>query len=140
MIESIIKPKKPKGAKWIYQGPAPGSVTMGYEGHYWEHSEQGITVISALEVVGPGPDDIAKGPEYHISISKNGGRCSRNEARHVCKAFGMQAAEEDNHVPGGFVRNFWMPVNENLIGQECPCKDSEPVMREDKGDFEWRGI
>lgn len=115
-------------------GDAPNA-TMGFEGYYWEYPERGFTVISALEVVNP-----EIGPEYHISISKNRGRCSRNEARFITKCFGMQDAEEDNHVPGGFVRNYWLPVNESLIGKECPCKESEPVMREDKGDFEWRGI
>jgi hypothetical protein len=52
----------------------------------------------------------------------------------------MQDSDEDNHVPGGFVRNFWKPVAEKLIGHVCPCKDNEPEMAENKGDFVWRGI
>lgn len=135
MTESIIKPKEPKGYGWIRAMRLPRETTMGYEGYQWVWPEKGFTVFSALEVVKP-----EIGPEYHLSISKNGGRCSRNEARFITKQFGMQDAEEDNHVPGGFVRNFWLPVNENLIGVECPCKAVEPVMRENKGDFEWRGI
>ena len=55
-------------------------------------------------------------------------------------AFGMTDAEEDNHVPGGFVRNYWLSVAENLIGHECQCKTTEPAIKEDKGDFVWRGV
>ena len=139
MFNSIIKPKQPKGAGWARDPDPPGWVTIGYEGQMWSYPQQGITVISAVEVA-VDTGGYSKGPEYHVSISKAGGRCSRNEARFVLKAFRMQDAEEDNHVPGGFVRNYWLPVNENLTGQECPCKESEPVIRENKGDFEWRGI
>jgi len=99
--------------------------------------------MSAVEVARD-PDDIEKGPEYHVSVSKNIGgivmRASRNEARFVIKAFDMLDADEDNHVPGGQVRNFWKPVAENLIGHVCPCKEEEPAMVEDKGDYIWRGI
>lgn len=138
-MESVIRPKEPKGAGWIHEGLADERFTLGYEGHIWFFAEQGISVISAVEVAHD-PKDIDKGPEYHISISRSGGRCTRNEARFVCKDFGMTDAEEDNHVPNGFVRNFWMPVAENLIGHQCHCKDEEPAMVEDKGDFVWRGI
>ena len=138
-MESIIKPKSPKGSGWVDGGPTPSHVTLGYEGRCWLYPEQGFTVISAVEVA-KDPQDIDKGPEYHVSISRNRQRCTRNEARFVLKAFGMEDADEDNHVPGGFVRNFWMPVAENLVGHVCPCKDDEPAMVEDKGDFVWRGI
>ena len=139
MIESVIKPKTPSGKGWVKGSEVPTICTMGYEAYYWFYEDQGLNVISALEVVND-PDDIDKGPEYHVSVSKTGGRCTRNEARFVLKAFGMQDSEEDNHVPGGFVRNFWMPVAEKYIGHECPCKENEPAMIEDKGDFIWRGI
>lgn len=138
-MESVIKPKTPKGTGWKDGGPTPSQYTLGFEGRYWLYPEQGITVISAVEVARD-PHDIDKGPEYHISVSRNQQRCTRNEARFVLKAFDMEDADEDNHVPGGFVRNFWKPVAENLIGHICPCKDDEPAMVEDKGDFVWRGI
>lgn len=139
MIESIIKPKAPKGSGWIDGGQPSSAFTLGYEGRYWLYPERGLMVISAVEVARD-PDDIDKGPEYHVSVSRNGGRCDRNDARFVLKAFGMEDSDEDNHVPGGFVRNFWKPVAENLAGHVCPCKDHEPSMVEDKGDFVWRGI
>jgi len=139
IAESIIKPKRPTGTGWVDGGPTPSTFTFGYPGQYWFFPERGIAVISAVEVASD-KDDIDKGPEYHISISRNGGRCDRNESRFVLKAFDMQDSDEDNHVPGGFVRNFWKPVAEKFIGHVCPCKDNEPAVVEDKGDFVWRGV
>lgn len=136
---SVIPPKKPSGAGWVYGGAAPLVATMGYEGHYWRYPDRGLLVISAVEVAHD-PHDIAKGPEYHVSVSKGSGRCDRNEARFVRKAFGMEDAEEDNHVPHGRVRNFWLPVAERLIGHECRCKAEEPAIVEDQGDYVWRGV
>ena len=139
-MDSVIAPKEPKGDGWQKGPRAPLEVTLGYEGYYWFYPSQGITVISAVEVA-QDPDDVVElGPEYHISVSKNGGRCSRNEARFVLKAFNMQDAEEDNHVPYGFVRNFWQPVADKYVGHVCPCKATEPAMVENKGDFVWRGL
>lgn len=46
--------------------------------------------------------------------------------------------EEDNHVPYGIARNFWRPLAENLVGIECKCKEEEPAIVEDKGDYVWR--
>lgn len=73
-------------------------------------------------------------------MSKNQRRCTSAEASFVLHHFGLEDAREDNHVPSGMVRNFWRPVNDNLSGYECPCVDEEPAMREDKGDFIWRGV
>lgn len=139
-MESLIKPKSPKGKGWIYLGRCNDNVTMGYEGHAWRYPEQQLYVISALEVAAEHVGG-AQEPHYHISLSKLGWqRADRNEARFVKKCFDMEDSEEDNHVPHGFVRNFWLPVNENLIGKPCPCKNEETLMKENKGDFEWRGI
>ena len=142
-FESLIKPKAPTGDGWKDFGPIPHQFTLGYEGRYWFYPEQSLFVMSALEVAHD-PGDIEKGPEYHVSVSKridgNVVRASSNEAGFVLKAFDLLDADEDNHVPGGKVRNYWKPVAENLIGHICPCKDKEPAMVEDKGDYVWRGI
>ena len=138
-VKSIIQPKRPNGEGWVFGGNTPASVTLGYEGEYWLYPSEGITVISAVEVARD-PGDIEKGPEYHVSVSQNRARIDRNGTRFVLKAFDMTDADEDNHVPNGFVRNFWMPVAEHLRGHVCPCKNEEPAMVEDKGDFIWRGI
>lgn len=143
MIESIIKPKAPKGTGWQYCGRQPDLTGGGFEVQAWYYPDQGFFVLSAVEVARDA-DDIEKGPEYHVSISRRltgiPQRVDRNGARFVLKAFDMENATEDNHVPFGVVRNYWMPVNESLVGHVCPCQDKEPAMVEDKGDFVWRGV
>ena len=136
-MESIIKPKSTAVEGWQLKGRAPEQCTLGYEGYYWLHRSRGLAVISSVEVPYD-QNDIDKGPEYHLSISKNGRRCSSNEARMATRCFDMEHAEEDNHVPYGFVRHFWLPVAEKFIGYECRCKAVEPAIKEDKGDFIWR--
>lgn len=138
-MKSIITPRAPRGKGWRCTGLSPRFFNNGFEAYAWEHTEENFYVISAVEV--PNRD---RGPEYHISVSKQtrfgADRCTRNEAKFVRKAFGMEDAEEDNHVPNGVVRNFWLPVNQSLIGSECPCKDTEQAFRENKGDYVWRGF
>ncbi len=52
------------------------------------------------------------GPEYHISITKNGNqRCSSNEAKFVLKHFDMEHSDEDNRTM--IARHFWVPVADN---------------------------
>lgn len=137
---SAIQPKKPTGKGWSvadwWQIPKP-LAEMGYPVVPYEH-ESGLFVLSAVEVAND-PGQIELGPEYHISISLNGERCSSRSAKWVLKQFGLSDATEDNHVPHGKVRNYWRPVNDKLSGYECPCVDNEPAIREDKGDYIWRG-
>jgi hypothetical protein len=137
---TIIQPKTPLFDGWIELPSPPQFVTMGYDAKVFQHPETGMSVISAVEVVEVEPGSEHLGPEYHISISKRGQRCDLKEARLVLQQFGLEDAEEDNHVPNGKVRNFWRPVADRLSGYQCPCKDNEPAMREDKGDYVWRGI
>jgi len=141
---SIIKPKRPVGAGWIRMQDPPAAVTLGYAGESWYHHDSRIFVITEVEVANDG-DGVNKGPEYHISISRTGAngypsRCTTADALWTVQQFGLDGAEEDNHVPNGVVRNFWRPVAENLVGIECKCKADEPAIVEDKGDFVWRGV
>lgn len=139
VIPSIIKPLTPISPSWRNLGRTAEEHTFGYEGYYWLHSD-GFVAISSVEVVEGGHTDEMM-PHYHLSISKgNQRRCSSADAQFICAQFGMSDALEDNHVPGGFVRNFFMPVAENQRGVLCPCNDNEPAMLEDKGDFVWRGV
>lgn len=140
MIESVIQPLQPGASALGWEAVdanLPALSSMGYPYLMFRHVF-GFGVISAVEVA-KDADGIDRGPEYHLSISKNGGRCTSEEAQFVLKDFGLEGAEEDNHVPSGFVRNFWRPVADHMVGLECACKDSEPKMVEDKGDFVWRG-
>jgi hypothetical protein len=140
-IESVIKPLFPVGDGWEYWEQV--TIEPGYPCHRWCHGKSHLQVLSAVEVVRD-KDGIDRGPEYHLSISKidwsrgQPKRCTSAEAQWVLAQFKLEGAEEDNHVPGGVVRNFWRTVAEPLIGLECACKADEPAMVEDKGDFVWR--
>lgn len=135
-----VKVLRPKGSGWEKM-PDPRQYTNGYPALSFLHRPTRLFVISAVEVAyEPG---IEKGFEYHISISKatvpgHPQRCTSDEAKWVLEQFGLDGAEEDNHVPHGKVRNFWRPVADNLVGLECPCKQEEQAIIEDKGDYVWR--
>lgn len=137
----IIKPLRPSGPHWRRLPNLPPRYTMGYDHEVWRHDIWLIGVISAVEVASD-KDGIDRGPEYHLSISKHQSgtprRCTTQEALATLKAFGLEGAEEDNHVPHGLVRNFWRTVADPLIGLQCACKDEEPAIVEDKGDYIWR--
>ncbi len=140
-FEAIIKPKQPKGAHWrvCKSWIMPQALrVLGYPCEPWENLALGVFVLSAVEVAEE-PGKPSLGPEYHLSVSSNGRRCSSSTARIVLADFGLEDAKEDNHVPGGKVRNYWRPVADHLSGYECPCVDTEPKMVEDKGDYVWRG-
>jgi hypothetical protein len=136
---SIISVLRPKGEGWR-ELLCDQRASMGYPSRTFFHAKSSLAVISAVEVTDDGKID--KGPEYHVSISKQTvcgpSRCDTNAAKWVLEQFGLDGAEEDNHVPHGVVRNFWRPVAAPLVGLECECKAEEPAIREDKGDFIWR--
>lgn len=142
-VESVIKPKRPVAPGWkrVREWVEPLSLAeMGYPIVPWQHKASGLFVLSAVEKVQPQPGEMDVGPEYHLSMSLDGRRCSSSQALWVLRQFDLVDAKEDNHVPSGMVRNFWRPVADNLSGYECPCQDSEPAIREDKGDYVWRGV
>ena len=137
---SIVSVLRPRFAGW-HEIDAPGAVTsMGGVARMFLHAETRLAVISAVEVAVDGKID--KGPEYHLSVSRQTPmgprRCTSDAARWMLRQFGLDGAEEDNHVPNGVVRNFWRPVAEPLVGLECECKEEEPAIVEDNGDFVWR--
>ena len=137
---SIINALRPRFDGW-HECAVPDPIArMGGVARIYFHRERRITVISAVEVVDDGKVD--KGPEYHLSVSRvtpaGPQRCSSDAARWVLRQFGLDGAEEDNHVPNGVARNFWRPVADRFVGLECECKAEEPAIVEDKGDFVWR--
>jgi len=139
-MNEIIKPLQPQAPGWVRLTDPPSWVTMGFSGQRWWHEKESLCVISAVEVA-KDDDGIDRGPEYHVSISLGGkARCTSAQAKRVLADFKCDGAEEDNHVPHGVVRNFWRPVADRFVGMECACKDIEPAIVEDKGDFVWRGV
>jgi hypothetical protein len=139
-IQSVVSVLRPRVAGWR-EIPTDGmpARSAGVLRAFF-HQASSLAVLSAVEVVDDGQVD---GPEYHLSISRQHRtlgtkRCSSIEARWVLIQFGMDGAHEDNHVPGGLVRNFWRPVADPMVGRECPCVAGENTIREDKGDYVWR--
>jgi hypothetical protein len=137
-IRSIITVLRPQVAGWR-EVPTDGIPTKGPKRAFF-HDASSLAVISAVEFIDDGKVD---GPEYHLSISRQHRtlgtrRRSSTEARWVLVQFGVEGALEDNHVPGGLVRNFWRPVADHLVGRECLCVADENAISEDKGDFVWR--
>ncbi len=130
MSEVIIQPKRPNSKDWkLYD------LTRVYAGF---PAERWTSCFGHIAVTGVETPEVEKlGPEYHVSISKNGGRVSADEVPALLKLFDMEAADEDNHT-GGIARHFWMPVSEKLHGYVCPCKDTEHAITE--GDFVWRPL
>ena len=133
----IISPLAPKGNGWIEHVVPAVIVRLGYPARAFYHAATRVQVISAVEVA-KDKDGIDRGPEYHVSISRNQTRIDSEGAKWVLAQFGLDGAEEDNHAPDGFVRNFWRPVADRLVGLECACKAEESAVVEDKGDFVWR--
>jgi hypothetical protein len=145
-VVPVLRPLKQGRAEWFQESLPPNYVArMGYPIERWIHYGTDITVLTAVEVA-TDKDGSSNGPEYHVSVSRatwpNGqykpARIDTNAAKWVLAEFGLDGAEEDNHVPNGVVRNFWRPMASGLVGKECRCKAEEVVIKEMKGDFIWR--
>lgn len=139
-LTAVIKPKRPIGPGWrrIVGVQLPAAMLDPHH-EVWAHDANGLGVISAVEVASEAPGLPPLGPAYHLSVSAFGKRCSSADAVWVLAQFDLIDAKEDNHVPSGKVRNFWRYVADHLSGHECACVGAEPEIREDKGDYVWRG-
>lgn len=134
---SVIQPLEPNGIGWYEFTPPKQMEATGYLVRAFKIGQ--IAIYSAVEVV-EYVDRSGFGPHYHVSMSKviPGSRIERvslDQAMMLINRFG-KGFLEDNHVPNGKVRNFWRPVAERLIGEECPCVEEELAIQE--GDFTWR--
>lgn len=144
MIHDIISPLAPvtDETTWLDYGDIRQTLQSAYPTHLWRCPRFLLTVISAVEVA-TDTDGVTRGPEYHLSVTRNDGsgpqRCSKEQAYWMLQQFGgLDGWEEDNHVPNGKARNFWRPVAENMVGHECGCKATESVVIE--GDYESRPL
>lgn len=118
--------KRPVGGNWVYSGRQPW-------GEIYD-SLNGIRVVTSIDIASEMEGSPAV-PNWHISISKNGGRCSLDEARQVLMQFGASDFEEDNHDPKHKARHFWLQCDPSHR-KPCPCKDTEEPI-DDKG-YVWR--
>lgn len=144
-VPLIVQPLRPRGDGWEqWEVDVSRWPSKPYAIERWYNRGQEVQVMSAIEMILP--EGAREGrPEYHISVSglRHGApdfyRCSDSRARWALKQFGLEGWFEDNHVPGGRVRNYWRPVADPVVGEVCPCVDEEPAMLEMKGDYIWRG-
>lgn len=139
-ITSLVSLPRPRDRRWVETPNAQRLMGMQTPMRAYSYPPENIFVMIAIEYINDGRVD---GPEYHLSISHPVSpgvtrRCDRNAARWVLRQFGLEGAKEDNHVPGGQVRNWWRPVADPMVGRECLCVEDEPAIVEDKGDFTWR--
>lgn len=70
-------------------------------------------------------------PSFCVSISDNGHRPSNDVIRSVLADFGLEGAEEDNHLPG-VARHFWLDEGRD-VQPECECKKTEETIVEPDG-------
>lgn len=140
----IVKPLRPKDQiNWSLV--RSDLSILGIPAELWIYNNAPfLKVISAVEPVGTGHGE-DRSLHYHVSISRGHYgqyplRATSNQAKQAVIAFGIQDGEEDNHVPDGVVRNFFMSVNEEVRGIPCECVGTEIEMSLDKGDFIWRPV
>lgn len=132
MEEVVIQPKRPSSPDWRMLDRI--RVHMGFPAERWV-SRFGHVAVTAVETpVDNHTENL--GPEYHVSISKAGGRVSADEVPELLRVWDMEGADEDNHVPGGIARHFWKVVAAKYAGFVCPCKQTEHAITE--GDYVWR--
>jgi hypothetical protein len=118
-----VTPKAPTSVRW----QRVASVSCG---EIWQSGP--LRVISALDIANLPKGGV--GPQWHISVTRNGKRASDLELRRALRAFDMVGAEEDNHHPGN-ARHFFMPVDP-AERVECECKTTEETVVERDG-YRW---
>lgn len=73
-------------------------------------------------------------PTWLIAVSRRGSRPNDRDVDRARRAFGMEAAAEDNHSPG-ITRAFFLTVDP-ARQRECECKVSEQLITEPDG-YQW---
>lgn len=110
-----MKAKRPSGAGWRELPVPPAIAAQAIAALRYVHDGWRVSVLSCVEMV---HDE----PQFHVSlVMLDGSPAPRFAVKAVRKAFGMEAAEEDNHVPGGKVRNLWLLAGDRA--GVCECKD-----------------
>lgn len=75
-------------------------------------------------------------PQFHVSVTEHGARPSDEAVRAALADFGMEGADEDNHLPGR-ARHFWMCDDGRKAEPPCDCKATEETIVEPDG-FRWQ--
>lgn len=119
---SAPRAREPKGPGWVLQSVLPA-------GDRWVHVSTGLQALSSLDNVGLEGGGVE--PTWHVSVSLNGRRPTKEQAKLAVDAFDMGAAEEDNHM-SGVARQYWLIV-EPTRRTDCECKSDETTIVE--GDY-----
>ncbi len=82
-------------------------------------------------VMAEAPNGDGSIPQWHISFTNDGRRCTDEEVRQSLACFRLTGADEDNHEPG-MARHYWMPLDPARRA-ECECKTTEKVIVEPDG-------
>lgn len=94
-----------------------------------------VSVMSELVIAELPGGTGENGPQWCASVSRSGGKRPRpRDVEHFLRDFGLDGAEEDNHMPGG-ARHFWLPVDPARRGV-CECKTTEDVIT-DRDGYQW---
>lgn len=107
--------------------PGPGILSSSA----WQSGP--VRVVSSLNQAEL-PDGSGVGPQWQVSISRNGKRPKPTDIRRALRAFGMVGAELDNHHPGN-AQHYWMPLDP-AHRVDCECKTDEVTVTDPDG-YKW---
>lgn len=131
-----LSERKPKSNRWrspkaLRSRPMVLDALMA-KATWWQRER--LTVLSALQWVQPTDPAQSARWEWHLSVTRRGERATDADVALVRLAFGIEDAEEDNHMPGK-TRNLILPVLPEHR-KPCECKTIERVITEPDG-FQW---
>lgn len=128
-----MREQQPRGHEWrALRVPScawlPGTVTQSM----WTDGR--LSVISSL-VEAELPSGNGVGPQWHVSISRCGGKRPKPaELARAQRAFRIVGWEEDNHHPGN-ARHYFRPVDP-AERVDCECKTNETAIV-DRDGYRW---
>jgi hypothetical protein len=129
-VKCNAKAKAPSGNAWTLLDAI--DVGDGVAANRWING--GLIAVSGYETAEFGKAKMLV-PQFHVSVSEFGRRPTDDAVRSVLADFGMEGAEEDNHVPG-VARHFWL-VEGVAKSPECDCKETQERITEPDG-FVWQ--
>jgi len=124
-----LRERWPKGGDWQQVPTTPELRAQAISVSIWQSGP--LRVISALERADYPDASGEAGPQWHISITRNGNRPKPTDLRRALRAFRMVGTEIDNHHPGN-AQHFWLPVDPKRR-VDCECKVDEVQVVEPDG-------
>ncbi len=123
------RPKEPRGTDWVKLDEPT------FDGIRMVRWRSGPILASSSVVMAALPGGAGEvGPQWLLSISACGKRPKPHHVRRALRAFGMTAAERDNHHPG--VAQHYFLVVDPAHRVDCECKAEEATIVEADG-YAW---